>query len=153
MSLRWQLPSLPDDIAACMEMRLSSSLVIIHQSGVSPPGQVAEQQSALHGYLHPVYGRHVRLARGPQLLLRAPEVLGEHEEVEAEGGALEAGVVQGVGVGGHHPPVHWPGVESPAEPGSREADGGGAVDADLVPGQVDCLLESWRRIILFMHPE
>ena len=33
-------------------------------------------------------------------------------------------------------------VEAPAESGRREAEGGGAVDADLVPGQVDCLLES-----------
>ena len=53
----------------------------------------AEQESSLHGDLHPVDQRHVGLAGGPQLLLRAPEVLGEDEEVEAEGGALQAGPV------------------------------------------------------------
>ena len=108
----------------------------------SPPAQVAEQQGPLHGYLHAVDAGHVRLAGGPQLLLRAPEVLGEHQEVEAEGGALEAGGVEAVGVRGDHPPVHRHRVEPPAEPGRREAEGRGAVDADLVPGQVDCLLES-----------
>ena len=113
-------------------------------SADSPPAQVAEQQCPLHGDLHAVDAGHVRLARGPKFLLRAPEVLGKHEEVEAEGGALKAGAgVEGVGVRGHHPPVHRPGVEAPAQPGRREAEGGGAVDADLVPGQVDCLLESW----------
>ena len=108
----------------------------------SPPAQVAEQQGPLHGDLHAVDAGHVRLAGGPQLLLRAPEVLGEHQEVEAEGGALQAGGVEAVGVRGHHPPVHRPRVEAPAEARRREAEGGGAVDADLVPGQVDCLLES-----------
>ena len=69
-------------------------------------------------------------------------MLREHEEVEAEGGALKAGGVEAVGVRGHHPPVHRDRVEAPTESGRWEAEGGGAVDADLVPGQVDCLLES-----------
>ena len=143
MSFRWPLPSLPDDISACIEC-IYQSQFCPRGSFVwcSPPAQVAEQQGPLHGDLHAVYAGHVRLAGGPQLLLRAPEVLGEHEEVEAEGGALEAGGVEAVGVRGHHPPVHRHRVEPPAESRRREAEGGGAVDADLVPGQVDCLLES-----------
>ena len=102
----------------------------------------AEEESSLHGDLHPVDQRHVGLAGGPQLLLRTPEVLGEDEEVEGEGGALQAGRVDGGEVGGDHPPVNLLLVELPGQPGRRVAVAGGAVDGDLVARQVDCLLEA-----------
>ena len=71
-------------------------------------------------------------------------MLRQHEEVEGEGGALEAGGRGGGEVGGDHPPVHGAAVELPGQLGGGPAGARGAVDADLVPRQVDCLLESWR---------
>ena len=60
-----------------------------------PASEAAQQQGALHGYLHALDAGHVWLAGGPQLPVLArprpapgPEVLRQHEEVEGEGGAL-----------------------------------------------------------------
>ena len=102
----------------------------------------AEEESSLHGNLHPVDERHVRLAGGPELLLGTPEVLGQDEEVEGEGGALQAGPVRGGEVGGDHPPVNLLLVEHPGQPGRRVAVAGGAVDGDLVAREIDCLLQA-----------